>query len=402
METQCVIAPSPISDWCEVDTVAVALARKVQGRVYRKHILNEGPLYHPVTGTTINIDKDFISSLKRNFDNNVCDIVQVPLANDKNEHVESPAANLGEVVGIEHDPRSRKVFALVDARKHSDDFGKTLLGASAFLHLNYKDSKTNKRVGPTLLHVAVTNRPYVTGLDPYEAVVAASSEDLGEPVLMKMSGDRLEDRVPRTLEEVLAELRDDHKVDVNDLKAQLSAAQDETEKVKNEAVTLTQRATDAEMKLSAVDSTLAERIAAALAGSEEGAKLSKAEGVSGEDVVNAVAELAAKNEKLAGEQTAALSRIEALEKKGAETRIDGLVRDGYILPAKRDVYLTMLLTQPDMFDQVLPEEPIVKMSVEKGVAPQGEEHAKRELNIDEEIARLTSGEHPAARYFSRS
>lgn len=380
------VAPSPLADWTAVED-EVELARKVQGKVYRKHILNRGTLYHPLTGTKIAIDDDFVDHLKTNFSNNVCDIVQVPLANDQNEHVENPAANLGEVVGIEDDKKSGKIYALVDARKQADDFGKTLLGASAFFHLNYKDSKTNKRVGPTLLHVAVTNRPYVTGLDPYEPVVAASAEYLGEPALVEMSGEsNQEGAMPRSLEEVLAELRTDHSVDVDALRTELSAAKDE-------ATAATGKAKAAEDQLANTTTKLTE----ALKGSEEGAKLSGGD-VSSEDVVNAVAELAQRNVALSAAQEAAGDRIAALEKRNVEAEIDGLISEGKILPAKREVYLTMALSHREMFDQIVPDAPIVALSQEKGTAPRADEHRGREIDVEAELARLTGPGGPAERY----
>jgi hypothetical protein len=382
----CVVAPSPEADWTAVDT-PVELSRQVQGKVYRKHILNRGSLLHPLTGTKIDIDDDFISHLKTNFTNNVCDIVQVPLANDKNEHVENPAANLGEVIGIEDDKSSGKIYALVDARKHAEDFGKTLLGASAFFHLNYKDSKTHKHVGPTLLHVAVTNRPYVTGLDPYEPVVAASAEYLGEPALVQMSGHvDQEGAMARSLEEVLAELRTDHNVDVDALRTELSAA-------KSEATTAEEKAKAAETQLN--DTTT--KLTAALKGSEEGAKLSSSD-VSSEDVVNAVAELAQRNVALSAAQEVAGDRIAALEKRNVEVEIDGLISEGKILPAKRDVYLTMALSHREMFDQIVPDAPVVALSQEKGTAPRADEHRGREIDVEAELARLTGPGGPAERY----
>src|SRR5437773_629317 len=161
MGDECYIIPSPAGSgtYTPVDEVPAALARqrKVQGKLFEKHILNYGPLIHPKTGGTITIDDAFVRSMQDNFAKGVCDIVQVPLANDQNEHVEGPAANLGEVVGIKS--RDNKVYALLDARQDADKFGKTYLGSSAFLSTNYTDSSTGKKAGPTLLHVAVTNRP---------------------------------------------------------------------------------------------------------------------------------------------------------------------------------------------------------------------------------------------------
>src|ERR1700742_4725272 len=135
------IVPAPGGDtFAPVADVPVALARsrRVQGKLFEKHILNMGTLLHPKTGQKIHIDDAFVATMQDNFTKGYCDIVQVPLANDDNKHVETPAANLGEVVGIKE--RDGKVYALIDARQDADKFGKTYLGASAYLSTNYTDS----------------------------------------------------------------------------------------------------------------------------------------------------------------------------------------------------------------------------------------------------------------------
>src|ERR1044072_4503734 len=177
MADELVIVPSDGDGYVE-------LARTKQGRLFRKHILNKGPLLHPTTGATISIDDKFVSTLTKNFNDGVCDIVQVPLANDKNEHSEDPMRNIGEVIGIE--AKDDKVYAVIDARDApaADKLGKTLLGASAMLHLDYTNTKTGQKVGPTLLHTCVTNRPYVTGLEDYKEIVAATSDTSQRAVLL--------------------------------------------------------------------------------------------------------------------------------------------------------------------------------------------------------------------------
>jgi hypothetical protein len=151
----------------------VELARSATGRVFRKHILNLGPLIHPKTGQPIQLDDAWYARLRDNFDSGVS-MVQVPLANDKNEHSEDPLRNTGEVIGLERE--GSKVYAVLDIRdpQVADKLGKTLLGASAMLHMDYTDTRTGQKVGPTLLHSCITNRPYVVGLGDYEEVVAAT------------------------------------------------------------------------------------------------------------------------------------------------------------------------------------------------------------------------------------
>lgn len=414
MKLAAVIAPSPQADWSDLDDSAltstdseVRLARVRQGRLLEKHILSFGDLHHPVTGTKIKIDKQFADTLVENFNKGVCDIVQVPLANDKNEHVENPGANLGEVLGLRVDEQAGKIYAQVDARQDADKFGKTYLGASAFMHLNYKDTKTNQRVGPTLLHVAVTNRPYVTGLDPYEEIVAASAVDDGgaeyscEPALLQMSAvsDLEEAAVPRTLEEILAELKADHNLDVTAVQAQLQSA----ESAKAEAETaLSAAQSELETTKSALAAKpsvdeLVDKVRAALAGSGAEVSLSSSD-VDEETLVAAVAELAQQNVKLSASAEQTAERIAALEKRNVEIEIDSLVEQGRILPAKRDVYLNLALSNRETFDALVPDEPIVKLGNEEGVAPKAEEHAKQELDVDAELARLTAPGGPAAEY----
>ena len=59
---------------------------------------------------------------------------------------------------------------------------KTLLGASAFLNLDYRDTWSGESVGPALLHHCITNREYVLDLEPYEEIAASASP--GREVLM--------------------------------------------------------------------------------------------------------------------------------------------------------------------------------------------------------------------------
>ncbi len=369
----------------------VELARTKQGRLFRKHILNKGPLLHPVTGDEITIDDTFVSTLTKNFKDGVCDIVQVPLANEKNEHSEDPARNIGEVIGIE--ARDDKVYALIDARDDgaAGKLGKTLLGASAMLHMNYTDTKTGKKVGPTLLHTCVTNRPYVTGLEDYEEIVAATSdtsqravlltpapapagtaqqtvpageptaEPSAEPNAAKETDDMGE--APNTtetpaklsLEEMLTALKTDHNIDVSALQAKAA----EGEQAASLSQALTKALTDSGVvKLTAAETT-----------------------PSTEDVVGAVAELAGNNVKLT-------DRVNKLERADAEKTVDALVKSGHVMPKQRNAMVELKLTNPAMYEDLVPAEPLLKLTAEAGVTPpQDSAHTK---DIDAEVARLSA------------
>lgn len=368
MSDELVIVPSDGEGYTE-------LARTRSGRLFRKHLLNLGNLRHPVTGETIKVDDTFVTTLRKNFTDGVCDIVQVPLANHKNEHTEDPERNIGEVVDIE--VKDKKVYAILDVRdeKHADKLGKTYLGASAMMHLDYTNTKTGKKVGPTLLHSCVTNRPYVTGLENYEEIVAATT-DRSEEAAVLLSEDTIvidpptkETEMPTdesttetaaakpSLEELLTALKTDHNIDVSALQAKASEGE--------QAATLSQTLVDALTKAGVV-------------------KLSNADdtkAVSDATVVTAVQELATDNVTLS-------NRVNALEKQDAEHAVDALVEQGRVLPAQRDVFVEMKLSHPAMFEKAVPAQPIVKLSNEVGVNAPNDRAQKTDIGA--EITRLAA------------
>lgn len=368
-EQQLVIIPSDGDGYTE-------LARTRSGRLFRKHLLNKGPLRHPANGQVIDINDDFITTLRKNFNDGVCDIVQVPLANAKNEHSEDPERNIGEVVDIE--VKDNKVFAVLDIRDpgHADKLGKTYLGASAMLSLDYTNTKTGEKVGPTLLHSCVTNRPYVTGLESYEEIVAATT-DRSEEAAVLLSDNTLviekpeqkspeETEMPEqaetetvakpSLEELLTALKSDHNIDVSALQAQAGATTEQAQLSQTIVDALTQAGV---VKLSNTDSG----------------------GVATDTVISAVQELATDNVSLT-------NRINTLEKREAEHLVDKLVAEGRLMPAQRDVFVEMKLTAPAMFDKAVPAQPVVKLTAELGNNAPKDEGQK--YDIDAEIARLSA------------
>lgn len=326
----------------------VALSRSSKGKLFKKHILSTGMLNYG--GREILIDEDFLHTLKRNFDDSVCDIVQVPVVDDKNKHSEDPFRNIGEVVDVQIE--NGKAYAVIDARdkvaaqKIEDGL---LLGASAFMHMNYTDTRDAQRKGPTLLHVAVTNRPHVTELDDYELL--AMSADSSERAVLLTAPKK---EISMDLDDLIAILRDDHGIDVPALQREAAEA---------EAV-------------AALSASLTETL-----GASELVELSA--DASTEDLVAAVQSVIDGHVALSAEIA---STKEAARIAGAEAEIDALVKEGRILPAKRDRQLELLLSNEDIFRDLLPEEPIVALSAEDGVEPADPNPGEV---IEAEVARLS-------------
>lgn len=334
----------------------VELSKSRQGRVFRKQILRYGDLhYKGVAGGKVKIDEKFADTLIANFSNRVADIVQVPKVDGSNHHTEDPDRNIGEVIAIHKGATG--VYVDIDVRTDdAEKIGKTLLGASAMLHLDYEDTDTGKRVGPTLLHTAITNRPHVTKLDPFEEVIAASNggADIHSQVLVLSPAD--DEETLMNLEEMLADLKDNHGIDVAALQEKAAQA-------------------DAAVALS---NTIQEQLVTTglLKLSNDGGQ------VTADELVGAVAEAGTKIVELSG-------RVDELVQTAAETaaanEVDKLVSTGFILPKNRDAMVTLKLSNAELFTQLVPDEPVVKLSAEEGFVPKD---GAPEEALSSEIERL--------------
>jgi uncharacterized protein YicC (UPF0701 family) len=160
-----------------------------------------------------------------------------------------------------------------------------------------------------------------------------------------------------SLEELLTALKTDHNIDVSQLQAQAGAG--------HEQAKLSQTIVDALTSAGVVKLSNAE----------------KADGVATDTVVAAVQELATNNVSLS-------HRIAGMEKREAEHLVDGLIEQGRLMPAQRDVFVEMKLTAPAMFDKAVPATAIVKLSNEQGVNVPKDEAQK--YDIDAEITRLSA------------
>lgn len=321
---------------------------------FRKHILNLGDLHYK--GKTYTLDDGFYNKMADNFNSGVS-MCQVPVADKDNQHTEDPLRNSGEVVGLERE--GNKVFTVVDIRdpKVADGIrNKTILGASAYLAMNYEDTRTGKKVGPALLHHCITNRPHVLDLDPYEEVIAASADGTSDVIVLAQE----EPEVAPTKDELIAQLKNDHGVDVAALEQ--AAAQ----RVDTAALTA--------------------ELVKALNGSGT-VKLAASDEVDMKTVVDSIAELALTNKAQGAE-------IETLKLTNATAEVEGYIDAGRLLPKTKDVAIQMALSNRESLEAILApvETPYVKLNNQSGINPPDGEQ-KQEQDVDAELARLTA-EHP--------
>lgn len=329
---------------------------KITGKLFKKQIFRWGEFSNPNNPNfKIKVDRPFFESMKRNFDTGVCPIVQVPLADAKNAHTEAPDMNLGEVVDLASDDQG--IYALIDFRKNADDVGSTLLGASAKLALNYMDRRTNTPVGPTLLHVAVTNRPYLTDLSDYETISASDADTTDEVVLLTDAGsdsNSTEENIPMTKEELIIALSE-HGIDVEAGQAALAQV-------------------EGFVALSDVIG--------------EGAEITP-EQVS-QTIVDLTASVAERDTRVL-ELT---NQLQEVQKGKATDEVDSLITKGRILPAWREDMIELSMTDRPRFETfLLPEDLATAELSEQGYttsqSTQEEDPSARARAEGERLAKLT-------------
>lgn len=361
------IVPGPRSEFLE-------LARTPSGKLYRKQILKWGEFKHPnIPGAKLKVTEDMGKTLVRNFHDKVCDIVQVPVVGDDNAHTEDPFRNIGEVVDLSID--SDGVYADIDVRNDdaASQLGKTLLGVSAMMHLNYTDTRSGEKVGPTLLHTAVTNRPYITDLKDYEEIVAASADTYGNeaPLVFAAEQEQEDQEVKLTKEELIEALKEQHGIDVEAL--QMSAVNNDDDDNDDD------KDTGAQEIVAALAHVLASAGAVSLSNVEDDDELSLT------DVAEAVIELSTEKRGLEDAVATLTAESEKLRLTNAEAEVDGLIRAGRVLPKQKDVMVKLSMNDRETFAALLPEDSIVEMD-ERGVTVHENPNSEK---FDEEVARLS-------------
>lgn len=350
--------------------------RKVLGRLFRKQILHEGSFIHPNNpAKKVVIDKEFAENLVKNF-NEGTDIVQFPIVDGDNKHSEDPTRNIGEVVGLSYKP-GVGVFADIDVRKNADDVGTTIIGGSAMISTHYRDNVTGDYRSPVLLHIAATNRPFISGLEPFQELVSLSdttekevvllSEEDNEGTITPIAADKITfsehnttgGKLAMSKDELIAALKE-HGVDVMDLQRRVAAVEDiaafsNIVDTKDSKLTLSDLA-EATLELDEKNIALSEQV-----------------------------------ETLTKDKTDLEDKYNALLLTQAEAEVDTLIADGKIFPKARDKMIELSMKDRETFEALVPDEPIVKLSDSQTVTTFTDgEDAKNSEDIAEIERYLTS------------
>jgi hypothetical protein len=189
---------------------AVAVSGSGGKRLWRKHVLRYSEWRHPQDPSRkLTVTPTLVKQLVQNFRAGIRDLVAVP-----EFHTDDWKFNRGRVVELEEEPDG--LYALMEV---DEDLDKALaegkaLGCSALFDENYFDLETERNVGAVMRHVCVTNVPVIKKLRSYEPVLLSEGIPIESVTYLSEGGAPHMD-----LEQMLAELKSKHGIDVEALKA---------------------------------------------------------------------------------------------------------------------------------------------------------------------------------------
>ena len=149
------------------------------GTIYRKQLVKFGEWENPdypwfSDDPKMTLDEDWGNRVKENFDaGNLGSKVPVPL-----NHTDDVKANTGELVGVEVVDGDGLYgnLEIRDAQTIEDLDNGLIFDVSISFVWDLVRQDNGKHYGPTLLHVALVNTPYLIGMSSFEKVGAALSK----------------------------------------------------------------------------------------------------------------------------------------------------------------------------------------------------------------------------------
>jgi hypothetical protein len=150
--------------------------------LFKKQLIRFGEWIDPLYPEDVmRIDAVFLAQLVKNFKAGVPGRIPVPLT-----HTDNPEYNTGELTDltIEGDGSNIEdgLYGTLDIRRAStaDDIRNDLIfDVSISFTDNYQDNENGALYGPTLLHVALVNNPYIKKMSPFTALAEMLSKQFG-------------------------------------------------------------------------------------------------------------------------------------------------------------------------------------------------------------------------------
>ena len=148
---------------------------ELDGNRFRKQLLKKGQWYHwDAEGGILDITKNAISKIVKNYKNKTIEHVYVPLT-----HSTNPAKNTGEVVDLIQTKDGLDAICEIKDKKVVKKIKDGLIKCvSASIDEDYMEKKKGTCVGPTLLHAALVAEPYIKGMSGFTELSEESNKNI--------------------------------------------------------------------------------------------------------------------------------------------------------------------------------------------------------------------------------
>lgn len=158
--------------------------QSMAGTMFYKQIAKFGKWVNPLYPIEfMELDREWAQTIVDNFNAGIIDRVPVPL-----DHTDATEANTGEVVKLEI--KDDGLYAYLDIRRPNvvEDINNGLIfDVSISFDWDYIDTADGKHHGPTLLHVALVNNPYLKGMPAFQEAVDVAFSKVAEKMTAALS-----------------------------------------------------------------------------------------------------------------------------------------------------------------------------------------------------------------------
>lgn len=156
-----------------------------ESKVFKKQLLRFSDWIHPNDPSKkLSVDKSFAQQLVDNFKKRVAGRVPVPVEHWRYNTNDS-MANAGELVDLSVEDDG--IYGTIEVKRDNvaqDIQDGILFDVSASFDENYQDKESGRFLGPVMRHVALVNKPYIKGLNPFVSLSEQLENSYGASVTL--------------------------------------------------------------------------------------------------------------------------------------------------------------------------------------------------------------------------
>ena len=376
------------------------------GSQFEKEVLKYGTIVHPADPTRlVNIDETLVDNVITAFKEEALEKVPILMGTHDNEAVDKTCGIVNDVIKTDIGMSTVMEFTngdLVDKIKTKTNDGKSLVSGVS-VYLAPTKTKEGKDYPVALWHVAVTNFPWMTGLDDFKEFAAANAPASLFTYPRYIQLENITQKVDNVASAFYGSpgVVNNYDISIKEIYDEYVIANDRTGLLKYDyEITSTgvnfNEPVKVEVEYNILEADMPEvneEQVLEFINTETGLKFDSLEDLkkskTGIDALFAkfeiedgegdfdklgekITEANNENTKLAAENKGLSDRVEKLEadnlSSSAGAAVDKQIQLGKILPVQKNQYLAMYKTDSDMFDKLMEHQPVLVSTEEIGTS----------------------------------